>query len=287
MNRAARAAMAQQTLKILEEGGYTLPDGVNVRIAHDLKNCVEATRLLWPEEVRTCLAQVLTQQGTSATTIVEIENESTLSGIARLLREGYAPVAALNFASANNPGGGFLEGSQAQEESLARSSGLYASLMKTQEFYERHRREASPLYSDAMILSPACPIFRDDAGVLLSSVCHATFISSAAPNAGALSNKAPDKLSLVPDTLRARAEYVLALAASQGLRYIVLGAWGCGVFRNDPRLVARTFMELLSRADWKGRFSRVVFSILDSSPKSELVEIFRTAAAEFGAAGAS
>ena len=287
MNRSARQAMARQTVAILEEGGYALPDGAHVGIGHDLKNCVEATRLLRPEEVKSLLGEVLAQPGASVSLSVEIENETTLAGIARLLREGCAPVAALNFASAKNPGGGFLGGSQAQEESLARSSGLYASLMKAWDFYEQHRSGTSALYSDAMILSPGCPIFRHDAGHLLGSVHHATFISSAAPNAGAVSNNTPHELSLLPETLGRRAEYILALAASQGLRYLVLGAWGCGVFRNDPKLVARAFMELLARPDWQGRFSKVVFSILDPSPQSELIETFRKAAAEWGLARAS
>ena len=286
MNRAAREAMARQTVAILADGGYTLPDGAHVRIAPELNQCVEGTRLFQPEEGRSLLENVLAQPSASAPLSVEIENETTLAGIARLLREGCAPVAALNFASANNPGGGFLSGSQAQEESLARSSGLYASLTRVWEFYERHRNGTSSLYSDAMILSPGCPIFRSDTGQLLSSVHHATFISSAAPNAGAVSQNAPHDSSLLPEVFRRRAEYVLALAASQGLRYIVLGAWGCGVFRNDPKLVAQTFMQLLARTDWNGRFSKVVFSILDSSPRSDLVETFRTAAAESGVARA-
>ncbi len=72
-------------------------------------------------------------------TTIEVRNETTLAGIARLLADGAGPVAALNFASARNPGGGFLNGSQAQEESLARSSALHASLLSKFEFYERHR----------------------------------------------------------------------------------------------------------------------------------------------------
>jgi uncharacterized protein (TIGR02452 family) len=282
MSRAARAAIAHQTLTILEVGGYASPDGGRVTIAQDLRNCVAGTRLFRPGEMAAVLAQALSRPGVSTPGIVEIENESTLSGIARLLRDGCAPVAALNFASAKNPGGGFLNGSQAQEESLARSSGLYASLMSASEFYEEGRRDPSPLYSDALILSPNCPVFRGDTGSLLSSAHNATFISGAAPNAGVVRERRPEDLQLLPEVLRRRAEYVLALAASQGYRYIVLGAWGCGVFRNDPRLVAEVFMKLLASADWAGRFSRVVFSIIDPSPKLELIGIFKAAATACG-----
>jgi uncharacterized protein (TIGR02452 family) len=283
MNRAERAAIAQQTLKILENGGYAVPGGATVPVAQDLRNCVEATQLIWPDELQALMGQVLSRPSAADPVIVGIENESTLSGIARLLLEGCAPVGALNFASAKNPGGGFLSGSQAQEESLARSSGLYASLSNAHAFYQHHRDNPSPFYSDAMILSSNCPIFRDDAGSLLNHVHHATFISSAAPNAGAVKEKSPHDLHLIADVLRRRAEYVLAVAASRDIRYLVLGAWGCGVFRNDPRLVAQVFMDLLAGADWRGRFSKVVFSILDTTPNSELVGIFKAAAAEVAA----
>jgi uncharacterized protein (TIGR02452 family) len=61
---------------------------------------------------------------------IEVVNETTLQGIAALHEEGAERIGALNFASAKNPGGGFLNGSEAREESLARSSALYASLQQ-------------------------------------------------------------------------------------------------------------------------------------------------------------
>src|SRR6185312_12405931 len=115
MHRADRAAIAQQTLTILENGRYAIPGGATVTIAQDLRNCVDTTQLFWPDELKVLMTRVLARPSASAAAIVEIENESTLSGIARLLHEGCAPLAALNFASAKNPGGGFLTGSQAQE----------------------------------------------------------------------------------------------------------------------------------------------------------------------------
>ena len=274
MNRNARADMAKETVTILEKGRYSLPDGGDVSIADDLAGCVAGTRVFWPQDMQGLLAEVLSQPTASTPVVVEIENETTLAGITRLLNQGCAPVAALNFASAKNPGGGFLSGSQAQEESLARSSALYASLTKVMAFYEHHRSQGTPLYTHAMILSPSCPVFRDDSGALLSNTQRVTFISSAAPNAGALKDKYPHDFNSIPEVLKTRAEYVLALAASRGLKHLVLGAWGCGVFRNDPQLVAQTFMQLLGRDEWRTRFSKVVFSILDSSPNADVVKIF-------------
>jgi uncharacterized protein (TIGR02452 family) len=212
--------------------------------------------------------------GKFATTL-EVVNETTLTGMERVLSDG-GPVAVLNFASAKNPGGGFLNGSQAQEESLARSSALHASLTRAWEFYERHRASPSVLYSDAMILSPGCPVFRDDQGTLLEQPQPATFITSPAPNALAIASNRPQDLPKVPETLRRRAEYVLALAAAHGYRRLVLGAWGCGVFRNDPRVVARAFADHLRDA-WSGRFERVRFSVLDTSLSQETLAAFQAA----------
>jgi uncharacterized protein (TIGR02452 family) len=57
----------------------------------------------------------------------------------------------------------------------------------------------------------------------------------------------------------------------------VLGAWGCGVFRNDPRVVAAAFAGHLRRGPWSGRFERVVFSVLDTSPSRETFAAFQAA----------
>lgn len=273
MRRSSRAEMGHETVRILEEGGYRLSDDRWVDIAADLQQCQEGTRLLTPEDLAS-LAAHPPQGSADMSCLLEIQNESTLAGIRRLL--GGGPVAALNFASARNPGGGFLSGAQAQEESLARSSGLYASLTRVPEFYERHRHNPSLLYSDSLILSPRCPVFRDDAGALLPEVHHVSFISGAAPNAGALQRQRSSELELIASTLHRRIEQVLALAAAQGYRQLVLGAWGCGVFRNDPMQVAASFATLL-RGGWERYFSRVLFAVLDPTPPGQTIAAFRAA----------
>lgn len=277
MNRAARMEMGRETVEIVERGAYTSLGGRAVDIGEPVRACLEATRFFSPEALEEVRQEVLARPADGFDTTFEVVNETTLAGIARVLSDGHGPVAALNFASAKNPGGGFLGGSQAQEESLARSSALHASLMRAWEFYEGHRAGSSLLYSDAMILSPGCPVIRDDDGSLLEEPRLASFITSAAPNAGAAASNQPELLPLIPDAFRRRSEYVLALAASQGYRRLVLGAWGCGVFRNDPRVVATAFADHLRRGAWAGRFERVVFSVLDNSPQLETFATFRDA----------
>lgn len=276
MKPAKRAELAKQTVEITERGSYTSAGGRHVEIAAVVRDCLDATRLFSPTELKRLRNDVLANSAAGFQTTLEVVNETTLAGVARLLADSPGPVAALNFASAKNPGGGFLNGSQAQEESLARSSALHASLVRAWEFYERHRASSSLLYSDAMILSPGCPVFRDDEGGLLDLPYEVGFITSAAPNAGAAATNRPDELPAIPDVFRRRSEYVLAVAAAHGYDRLVLGAWGCGVFRNAPTVVADAFACHLQGV-WAGRFERVVFSVLDMSASQETFEAFRSA----------
>ena len=265
MKRSTRSELARETVEIVERGSYRSASGRAVEIIESVRACLDATRFYAPEDLERLRQDLLSGPCGSSATAFEVVNETTLTGVSRLLSRGEGPVAVLNFASAKNPGGGFLNGSQAQEESLARSSALHASQQRAWTFYERHRASPSLLYSDAMIVSPGCPIIRDDDGVLLDEPQLATIITSAAPNAGAAANNRPGELPLIPDVFARRSEYVLALASSHGYRNLVLGAWGCGVFRNDPRVVAAAFAGHLRRGAWSGRFDRVVFSVLDAS----------------------
>jgi uncharacterized protein (TIGR02452 family) len=277
MKRSTRAEVAQETVAVVNRGSYTSPAGRTIDLADTVRACREGTRFFPPEELERLRRDVLVRPADGLATAIEVVNETTLAGIARLLADGGGPVAALNFASAKNPGGGFLGGSQAQEESLARSSALYASLLLAPEYYDRHRRSSSALYSDAMILSPDCPVFRDDDGRLLEEPRLATFITSAAPNAGSAATNHPEELPRIPEVFRRRSEYVLALAAAHGYRRLVLGAWGCGVFRNDPAVVAGVFADHLRHGLWAGRFERVLFSVLDTSADQGTVRAFERA----------
>src|SRR5207253_843688 len=100
--------------------------------------------------------------------------ETTLASARRLVAAGQRP-AALNFASAKHPGGGFLNGALAQEESLARSSALYACLVGNP-MYTFHQAQSDALYTDYAIYSPDVPVFRGDDGALLPEPYLCSFI---------------------------------------------------------------------------------------------------------------
>src|SRR5690348_16181281 len=162
--RDARARIAQETVALVQGGAYRTRSGAEVSIADDVQAAVQGTQLITPEHakgLRHRADHIL--RTLSFETTFEVKNESTFAAAKRLVaRYGPEKVAALNFASAKNPGGGFLSGSQAQEESLARASALYACLVPHNFYYDENRKAPTALYTDHMIVSPKVPVFRDD-----------------------------------------------------------------------------------------------------------------------------
>src|SRR5262249_53317890 len=140
--------------------------------------------------------------------------------------------------SAKYPGGGFLGGARAQEESLARSSGLYPCIAQMRGMYEANKQFGSCLYTDHMIYSPRVPVFRDDEGGLLAQPYAVSFLTAPAVNAGAVKEH---ERALVEPTMFARMEKLLSVAVVRRQHTLVLGAWGCGVFKNDTARVAQAF----------------------------------------------
>lgn len=253
---------------MLERGSYVAPSGRTVELAKRLAGAVEGTRLYRPDDLTDLLRGLPAEPG-ELDTRIEVTGETTLAAARRL-----SGAACLNFASAKHPGGGFLSGAEAQEEALARSSGLYACLRAEPDFYAFHHARRDLLYSDHMIYSPGVPVFRDDAGDLLEDPYDVAFLTSAAPNRGAIQD--PVEAGRVPAVLRTRVAKVLALAHANGHRQLVLGAWGCGVFGNDPAEVAGTFAtHLLDDGQFAGRFEHIVFAVYDRAPGEPRLAAFR------------
>src|SRR5581483_2702217 len=232
IDRRDAAAQGHEALAICRSGEYRSPRG-SVSIAHLITRACDATLSIPPTKPLAPVAR-----GSHAT-VFEVKNETTIAAILR------APAAlgepcALNFASAKNPGGGFLGGALAQEESLARSSALFACL-EGDAMYAHHRARKDALYTSWAIFSPGVPVFRGDDGLLLEEPRLASFITCAAPNAGVLLAREPERADELDAALRERVARVLTIAAQQGARSLILGAWGCGVFKNDPARVAEHF----------------------------------------------
>ncbi|WP_405789733.1 TIGR02452 family protein [Streptomyces sp. NBC_01367] len=258
--------IARENAEILAAGGYRTRSGRQVPLAAALAEAKAGTRIYGPNRV---IPDEEVASGDAAT-VVEVTGESSTVAARRLAtatpdHPDPAPVAVLNFASARNPGGGYVRGAKAQEEALCRASALYETLLEAPEYYEVHRAERSTFYTDRVIHSPGVPVFRDDRGDLLEIPFRVGFLTSPAPNAGTIRRQEPERTAEIPAALARRAELVLEVAALHGYRRLVLGAWGCGVFQNDPAQVAEAFRGLLGDR-FAGVFEQVVFGILDRDP---------------------
>ncbi|HEV7554367.1 MAG TPA: TIGR02452 family protein, partial [Kofleriaceae bacterium] len=253
--RGQRIAIAKATLAACDAGFYTNAAGARVEIGDQVEDAAEGT-VMYDKDLVARVPIAPRFQTRFAVTA-----ESTLVATTRLERDGVGHVGCLNFASAKRPGGGFLGGSQAQEESLARASSLYVCLRMIPEYYEQNIALRSALYLDLVLFSPFVPFIRDDDGAWLDRPVLASVITAAAPNASALRQNGKYDAAVVESTLRARADLALAAAAQHGVERYVLGAWGAGVFGNDPSAVAVIFADLL-RGRYAGVFSEVVFAVL-------------------------
>lgn len=272
--REDRARLARETVEVLERGGYRLPDGRWISISDWLAEAKRGTRVSTPD----ALAALEDDAGGLVGEAPEcrVVNASTL-GAARPLADerGHDPLC-LNFASARNPGGGFLKGAQAQEEALARASGLYACLRVAERYYAANRACGSALYTDHMIHSPGVPVFRDEAEALLAEPWRVSVVSAPAVNLNALKRNEPSRVAEAESVMRRRMEWLLALARRHGHRRLVLGAWGCGVFGHDPERVGGDFRELLlGDTRFRGAFETVVFAVLDPRRHAPAFEAFR------------
>lgn len=270
MKNLNRKEIAQETLDIIENGFYRNDLGEIVSIERETKFAVENSKLFRPED----FPETFDSAKTDGETKFEVTDETTLEATKRICKENEnANPFVLNFASAKNPGGGFLGGAQAQEESLARSSALYPCLMANFEMYEFNRKGNSCLYSDYMIYSPRVPVFRNDDGSLIDKPYLVSFLTSPAVNAGVIKQRESGKIDSIESVNRKRARKFLWIAKENRHRILILGAWGCGVFQNDPQMIARIFAELL-KDEFARCFERVVFAVYDTSRAQRVYQSF-------------
>lgn len=263
---------AKSTLAIIDAGGYVAPSGAHRDLAGAIAAAISGTRLYRPDDAAAALAATPTG---AARAQISVTAETTSAAARRLVQdEGLARVAALNFASAKNPGGGFLGGAKAQEEDLARSSALYRCLLRARPYYDANRADGSLLYTDHLIYSPGVPFFRDDRLDVLEQPYLCSILTAPAPNAGEALRRDYSRAS-ISEALYHRAGLVLAVAEAHAERNLVLGAWGCGVFRNDPAEVADVFARWLASDRFRGSFDQITFAIYDRTPRQSTLAAFQ------------
>jgi uncharacterized protein (TIGR02452 family) len=258
--RHLASELGKSAVAAADSGRYLRPDGKPVDWGDAVRTAIASKVSIPPD------TNLLTRGAASfSETRVTVTNETTLGASRRLIEDGSRPLA-LNFANGVHPGGGFLNGARAQEEVLCRSSALFATL-EGDAMYEAHRQRPRPDSTDWAIYSPDVPVFRNDAGTTLEEPWLLSFITCAAPYAPRIGQ------SEAADLLQKRIHRVLSIANAFGYTTLVLGAWGCGAFGNDPRRTAIDFRAALeSRFD--GAFSEVIFAITDWSPERKFLAPF-------------
>jgi uncharacterized protein (TIGR02452 family) len=261
IRRDVAAELGQSAVEIARTGFYFNSAGEKVDLSEAVTRAVFEKRSLPPGAV------LPTPQPRSfPETRIQVANESTLGASRRLVESGLRALA-LNFANGIHRGGGFLGGARAQEEVLCRSSALYQTLVNDP-MYEAHRKRPRPDSTDWAIYSPDVPVFRQDDGTELDQPWLLSFITCAAPVAIKIGQ--PE----AGDLLQQRIRRVLAIAQAVGYSTLVLGAWGCGAFGNDPHRTAVDFREALEN-DFRGAFSDIVFAITDWSLERRFLGPFR------------
>ena len=192
--------------------------------------------------------------------------------------------AVLNFASATNPGGGVEKGASAQEECLCRVSTLYPCLADQKmraSFYTPHRKNGNTLHNDDIIYTPKVLIIKDDDHNMLATPFLVDVISCAAPNLREKPNNAynsgdGNKVQISDNELLAlhekRARKIFASAIANGVEVLILGAFGCGAFQNDPHIVAQAYKNVLP--DFAHYFHTIEFAIFCNAKNIENYQVF-------------
>ncbi|KAF7335691.1 DUF2263 domain-containing protein [Mycena venus] len=227
-------------------------------------------------------------------TKIDILETTTLDAARKTGLKGYKqPIGILNFASAEQPGGGFINGASAQEESIARSSTLYASLMTptAQQFYTLHSADAREgFYTHAMVYSPHVVVFRTDDGTLVKPMVI-DVLTSPAVHAGLVRKRASGAAVErdIKRAMRERMARILFLFERRQVLDVVLGSFGTGIFQNDVDMVAEIWAELLcgSQARFARSFHYVAFAVMDNPTYLLFRDAFQKAKHSISAAGPS
>ena len=217
-----------------------------------------------------------------ADTQISVLNVDCIIATRDLVEQGFNP-ALLNMASLYHPGGGVLQGSSAQEEDLCRRSTLAISLYQfslpggrygdlADMVSVKRRAERYPMDNTyGGIYSPDITFFRgtrDEGYVLLDEPFKAAVISVASLNYNPKHGHNTLDNGNIPEAdkpvLKEKIRTILRIGALKKHDSLVLGALGCGAFCTPPAQMARLFHEVLDEQEFQGRFSKIVFAIIDS-----------------------
>lgn len=243
-------AIAKETLAVIKAGAYSY-EGRTVRLP---ENDPAAVEVISPEAGAALLEAPLPEAGAPCT--ITVTTDDSISAALKLRHP-----LVMNFANAHHAGGGFMLGANAQEEAICRCSTLFASITSqaAREMYGYNNTHLSAVESDYMLFSPEVTVFRDGACNFLPETAQISVMTVPAPNRrGAAVFASAGKIG---EAMYRRISIMLRFAAQRGIRELVLGAWGCGAFGNDPQAVSGHFRRALLEDGLGAYFDTVVFAI--------------------------
>lgn len=240
---------ANELLDILNKGTYIVG---NRRVI--IPEYKEATYYKHTELGK--LTEVTEQTANVSDLNITIINKSTVDAVIYEASKSNS-VGVLNFASAMNPGGGFIKGAMAQEEALCQASTLYIQL-KDGQMYKDNKNTCwgKGYYNNSMNVCETYFI-KDGKGSLLANPAKAIVVTSAAANLSRIENVNKQEIY---DLMYNRMEEIIKMFIRYECKTVILGAFGCGVFKNDPNDIANIWKELLEI--YGGHFNKVVFAIM-------------------------
>ncbi len=204
---------------------------------------------------------------------ISVVEDTTFSCAKKHTQDGVR-VAVLNFANPHTPGGGVAHGARAQEECLCRCSNLYYALTDSQiikDYYEWNKEKTDYMFSDKTVYSPnVCIVKEDETYLEMREPFYVDVITCAAPY-----NVYGNPEDILKATYLKRIKNILEVAIEHDVDVIILGAFGCGAFRNPPKLMAESFKEILIDLKYFKYFKKVVFAIKKPNVFENNLEVFR------------
>ena len=260
------ADIFRETTEYIKAGGYTTPSGKQVQF--DFSRMLQMGKCFHKE------LPVVSAPDVEGGTKVMVEGNDCLLAAERLVKEGYNPVL-LNFASAGHPGGGVETGARAQEETICRRSTLTRSIYTfdpkyaAKYGYELCDGDHYPIVNDfCAVYSPNVTVFREGIDCLFMEEPYDVAVVTCA----ALNLNGKYSIKLTPDghmpqkaidITRNKIRTVFRIGLMYGHDSLVLGAFGCGAFKNPPAEIAKLFHEVMEDPEFKNKYRLITFSIID------------------------
>lgn len=274
-------AILNDTLRIIEDGYYTKDEQL-IMLIYSTEESQESIVIL-PDEVKQIYNKCFDKGNKYSSDCNSkcFNLDSSSLGIKTKKDYNSNRVLVLNFANPINPGGGVRIGAKAQEEDLCRRSTLLYALESkaASKYYNYNKSRRSLSKSNTIMLHPNVEVFKNEAGILLKKPEQIAVVTCAAPIATSFedleSKKQYEKIFYL------RILSLLICAAFYEYDYLILGAWGCGAFGNDPKIVAELFRKAIYDESINGfkickNFKRIDFAVLSTDKNNYNFDTFDT-----------